>query len=94
MFLNILVPGPRNPKDKLDVYLQPLIHELNLLWDYGVIAFDISRNQNFQLRAALMWTISNFPAYSMFSGWSTAGLLACPYYVEDSGSFRLNRSSK
>ena len=36
MFLTVLIPGPRNPKDKLDVYLQPLIHELNLLWDYGV----------------------------------------------------------
>ena len=47
MFLIILVPGPRNLKDKLDVYLQPLIHELNLLWDYGVEAFDISRNQIF-----------------------------------------------
>ena len=46
-FLIILVPGPRNLKDKLDVYLQPLIHELNLLWDYGVEAFDIYRNQNF-----------------------------------------------
>ena len=31
MFLTIPFPGPRNPKDKLDVYLQPLIHELNLL---------------------------------------------------------------
>ena len=36
MFLTILVPRPRNPKDKLDVHLHPLIHELNLLWDYGV----------------------------------------------------------
>ena len=54
MFLTILVPRPQNPKDKLDVYLQPLIHELNLLWDYEVEAFDISQNQNFQLRAALM----------------------------------------
>ena len=94
MFLTVLIPAPRNPKDKLDVYLQPLIHELNLLWDYGVEAFDISRNQNFQLRAALMWTISDFPAYSMLSGWSTAGRLACPYCMEDSKSFRLNRSGK
>ena len=46
MFLTIFVTRPRNPKDKLDVYLQTLIHELNLLWDYGVEAFDISRNQS------------------------------------------------
>ena len=28
MFLTVIVPGPRNLKDKLDVYLQPLISEL------------------------------------------------------------------
>ena len=70
------------------------MHELNLLWDYGVEAFDISRNQNFQLRAALMWTISDFPTYSMLPGWSTSGRLACPYCMEDLDSYILYRSSK
>ena len=32
MFLIVLVPGPRNPKHKLDVFLQPLIAELKELW--------------------------------------------------------------
>ncbi|KAL6548500.1 hypothetical protein OROGR_008921 [Orobanche gracilis] len=35
MFLTVLVPGPHNPKDRLDVYLQPLIAELKQLWDVG-----------------------------------------------------------
>ena len=38
-----------------------------------------------------MWTINDFPAYSMLFGWSTARQLACPYCMEDSNSFRLNR---
>ena len=41
-----------------------------------------------------MWTISDFPAYSMLSGWSTVGRLAYPYCMEDLDSFRLNRSVK
>ena len=72
MFLSIIVPGPRNPKEKLDVFLQPLIAELKHLWEVGVQTYDVSSKQNFQMRAALMWTISDFPAYSMLSGWSTA----------------------
>ena len=68
MFLTVIVPSPRNPKDKLDVYLQPLIYELKTLWEIGVETYDISRKQNFMLRAALLWTISDFPAYSMLSG--------------------------
>ncbi|KAL3638092.1 hypothetical protein CASFOL_018105 [Castilleja foliolosa] len=35
MFLTVLVPGPANPKHNLDVFLQPLIRELNELWTVG-----------------------------------------------------------
>ena len=36
MFLFIIVPGPKNPKGRLDVFLQPLIAELKTLWEVGV----------------------------------------------------------
>ncbi|XP_075094131.1 uncharacterized protein LOC142161730 [Nicotiana tabacum] len=94
MFLTVIVPGPTNPKQKIDVFLQPLIKELTLLWEEGVEAFDISKKQNFQLRAALMWTINDFPTYSMLSGWSTAGKLACPYCMEEAQSLRLCHGGK
>ena len=41
MFLSIIVPGPKNPKGKLDVFLQPLIAELKTLWEVGVCTYDI-----------------------------------------------------
>ncbi|XP_039120162.1 uncharacterized protein LOC120256563 [Dioscorea cayenensis subsp. rotundata] len=84
MFLSIIVPGPSNPKDRLDVFLQPLIAELKDLWEIGVETYDVTSKQNFRMRAALMWIISDFPAYSMLSGWSIAGKLACPYCMDDS----------
>ena len=28
MFLTVIIHGPKNPKEKLDVFLQPLIVEL------------------------------------------------------------------
>ena len=94
MFLTVIVPGPRNPKDKLDVYLQPLISELQALWEIGVETYDISRKQNFMLRAALLWTINDFPAYSMLSDWSTSGRLACPYCMDESDAFTLQNGRK
>ena len=94
MFLSIIVLGPKNPKGKLDVFLQPLIAKLKTLWEVGVCTYDISRKQNFQMKAALMWTISDFPAYSMLSGWSTAGKLACPHCMEDSDAFTLSKGGK
>ena len=94
MFLTVLVPGPRNPEARVDVFLQPLIAELNALWSEGVETYDISLRQNFQMHAALLWTINDFPAYSMLSGWKTAGRLACPLCMEDSDAFTLPCSGK
>ncbi|KAI5350320.1 hypothetical protein L3X38_003211 [Prunus dulcis] len=37
----------------------------------------------FTLRAAVMWTVNDFPAYAMVFGWSTKGYMACPICKED-----------
>ena len=58
----MLIDGPKGPGDKIDVYMQPLIEELKELWNEGVSTFDASTNQMFQMYAALLWTISDFPA--------------------------------
>ncbi|CAH9117021.1 unnamed protein product [Cuscuta epithymum] len=94
MFLSVIVPGPDNPKHKLDVFLQPLIAELKNLWEEGVLTYDVSLKQNFQMRAALLWTISDFPAYSMLSGWGTSGRTACPHCMEHSQAFYLPNGKK
>jgi hypothetical protein len=94
MFFTVIIPGIKNPKNKVDVYLQPLIDELNKLWSEGVLTYDIFMKQNFQLRATLLWTINDFPTYGMLSGWSTAGRLACPYCMEHIKSFQLQFGDK
>ena len=42
MFLSCIISSPTNPKNRIDVYLQPLIDELKMLWDVGVDTFDVS----------------------------------------------------
>ncbi|CAH9118200.1 unnamed protein product [Cuscuta europaea] len=74
-FLSLIIPGPMCPKRKIDIYLQPLIDELKHLWDEGSRTYDVAKNEMFSMRAVLMLTISDFPAYGMLSGWSTAGIL-------------------
>jgi len=41
-----------------------------------------------------MWTINDFPAYGMLSGWSTHGRLACSYCMEHTKSFTLTYGQK
>lgn len=93
-YLSILIPGPKHPKKSLDIFLQPLIEELQSLWSDGVDAYDISRKENFKMRAMLLWTISDFPAYAMLSGWMTHGRLACPYCMDETQSFWLQNGRK
>lgn len=40
--------------------------------------YDAHAKESFRLRAILMWTINDFPAYANLSGWSTKGKFACP----------------
>ena len=94
MFLSTVIPGPNSPGWNIDVCLRPLIDELTQLWSSGALTYDISRQQNFLIRAALMWTINDFPVYGMFSSWSTHRKLACPYCMENNKAFTLANGGK
>ncbi|KAL3846276.1 hypothetical protein ACJIZ3_003679 [Penstemon smallii] len=91
--LSLLISGPTEPGNNIDVYLQPLIAELNELW-LGVNTFDASTKQPFNMRAALLWTISDLPGHANISSWSTKGYLACPVCHEFTCSCRLENSHK
>lgn len=93
-FMSLLIPSPKAPGNDIDVYLRPLIDELKDLWEDGVYTYDASIKENFQMRAAVMWTINDFPAYAYMSGWSTQGNLACPYCNKETSHLRLRNGSK
>ncbi|XP_062075803.1 uncharacterized protein LOC133779922 [Humulus lupulus] len=92
--MSLLIPGPDAPGNNIDVYLKPLIEELKELWEVGVETFDASTKKNFNMRASLLWTISDFPAYANLSGWSTKGKYACPSCHQDTCSMWLKHRKK
>ncbi|CAL9012815.1 unnamed protein product, partial [Prunus brigantina] len=90
VFKRMLPTGNCLPKDhrqaqkvSIDVYLRPLVDELKDLWTNGVRTYDKATGKMFTLRAAVMWTVNDFPAYAMVSGWSTKGYMACPVCKEN-----------
>jgi hypothetical protein len=94
MFLSTAIPGPSRPGRNINVCLRSLINELMQLWSSGALTYDISRKQKFLMRVALMWTINNFLAYGMVSGWSTYGKLACSCCMENKKAFILTNRGK
>ncbi|KAL4561837.1 hypothetical protein LXL04_034017 [Taraxacum kok-saghyz] len=92
--LSLLIPGLESPGNNIDIYLQPLIEEVKELWVNGLDTYDKYRDETFRMHAALTWTISDFPGYSMLSGWKTKGKFACPCCNHETCSIQLKHSKK
>ncbi|XP_025662248.1 uncharacterized protein [Arachis hypogaea] len=88
LIMSMIIPGPKMPGNNIDIFLQPLICELNELWK-GVDVYDSVDGNNFRMHAALFWTISDFPGLDNLSGWNTHTSLACPSCNFDTISRRL-----
>ena len=94
LILSLVIPGPKSPGIAIDVYLQPLVEELRELWNVGVEAYDVSSKNVFQLHAALMWTVHDFPTYADVLDWSTKGKFACPCCASKTDSRYLRNGHK
>ncbi|XP_056698036.1 uncharacterized protein [Spinacia oleracea] len=68
MMLSLLISGPKQLGNDIDVYLEPLIEDLRKMWDEEVSVYDAHANEMFTLRAMLFCTINDFPAYGNLSG--------------------------
>ena len=95
MMLTVLVSGPHEPGNNIDVFLQPLIDDLLKLWEEGEPnVYDASTNSSFTLRAMLLWTINDFPAYGNLSGCVNQGYMSCPVCGDDTVAKYLSHSRK
>ena len=62
ILLSLLVPGKHKVKN-MDVYLAPLIEELQELWN-GIEVFDVSKppcDRSTLIKDILMWTMHDYP---------------------------------
>ena len=82
IMLSLIIPGKRSVTgENFDVYLQPLLEELQILWRQGVPTEDASMyngSRRFTMKAMLMWTIHDFSAYEIVAGCVTKGFKGCP----------------
>lgn len=94
MMLSMMISGPKQPGNDIDVYLSPLIEDLRMLWEEGVDVFDGYSRQNFKMRAMLFCTINDFPAYGNLCGYSVKGHKGCPICEEETCFKQLKHGKK
>ena len=54
MMLTLLISGPKQPGNDIDIFLQPLIDDLKILWDVGVEVYDAYLQEVFTLKVVLV----------------------------------------
>ncbi|KAK1628617.1 hypothetical protein QYE76_002932 [Lolium multiflorum] len=80
----VLIQGPKQPGNDIDVYLKPLVEELLQLWSLaGVRVWDEHKQEEFDLRALLFVTINDWPALGNISGQSNKGYNACTHCLHE-----------
>nr|XP_043625896.1 uncharacterized protein LOC122597363 [Erigeron canadensis] len=94
IMMSLLISGPKQPGNNIDIYLAPLIDDMKDLWGPGIEVYDAYKNEKFRLRAMIYCTINDFPAYGNLSGYSTKGNYACPVCEDETHSRRLENCKK
>jgi hypothetical protein len=90
IIMPVLIKGPRQLGNDIDIYLRPLVEELLLLWSKpGVRVWDEYKHEHFDLRALLFVTINDWPALSNLSGQTNKRYNACTHYFDDLDSVYL-----
>ena len=95
IMMPVLIQGPKQPGNDIDVYLRPLVEELLQLWgEKGVRVWDEHKQEPFDLRALLFVTINDWPALSNISGQTNKGYNACTHCLDETESIYLDKCKK
>ena len=94
IMLSLLIPGPHQPGNSIDVYLESLIEDLIHLWKNGEVTYDAHSKTTFTLKTMLLGTISDFPAYGNLAGSKVKAKMGCPICGKNTDSFWLKFSRK
>ncbi|KAL6558824.1 hypothetical protein OROMI_019174 [Orobanche minor] len=92
IMLSLLISG--TPGNDIDVFLDPLIDDLELLFEEGVETYDSYAQEQFNLRAVVLWTINDYPALGALCGCPYSGFHGCVVCRKETHCVRLPFSAK
>ena len=68
IMMSLVIQGPHQPGNNIDVYLQPVVGELMEMYRTKVKVWDEYMKEHFYLRALLFVTINDLPGLGCLSG--------------------------
>nr|CAE76027.1 B1292H11.13 [Oryza sativa Japonica Group] len=83
IMMPIIIQGPKQPGNDIDVYLRPLVEDLKLLWKKECVpVWDEDKQEEFNVRTLLFVTVHDGPALSNLSRQSNKGYKACTHCID------------
>jgi hypothetical protein len=80
VLLSLIIPG--HPGNNMGVFMEPLVDELLRGWEEGVWTYDRATKKNFKMYVWYQYSMHDFLAYGIFSGWCVHGKFPCPVCKE------------
>src|SRR5438105_118620 len=68
LMLSILIQGTKQPKNDIDVFLEPLLEDMAKLWNDGELVWDEFKQECFMLRAMIFVAITDYHGGFSLSG--------------------------
>ena len=68
LLLTMIISSPKQPGNDIDVFLEPLMEDMKILWEDGVKMIDASVKKEFTLKAIIFVTITDYPGLFALSG--------------------------
>jgi hypothetical protein len=94
IMMSLVIQGPHQPGNNIDVYLQPVVDELIEMWTSKVKVWDEYKKEHFYLKALLFVTISDLLGLGCLSGQVTKGYKGCVVCMEDMDAKWVKNSKK
>jgi hypothetical protein len=92
LLLTTLISGPKQADIDIDVSLEPLMEDMQKLWEHGVNVWDEYKKEHFNLKAIIFCMINDNPACLSLTG-QVKGKTRCIIYVDQMESIYLSSSS-
>lgn len=92
MIPSLLIFG--SPCNDIDVYIEPLINHLQVLFEQWVEMYDAYAEENFTLQVVVLWIINDYLALGTLCGCPNSGYKGCVMCRKNTHSIRLPKSKK
>ena len=89
--MSMLIEGPKQPRNDINLYLGLLKEELDTLWKTPANTWDAAEKEYFPMRAALLMTVHDYLGYGYVAGQVVHGFFGCVRCMDDTMYHQLDR---